>query len=616
LSVAASVDSLRRMIKPDDALAADGPARPAGSGWLTAAVTVAAAAVLARRADGVSVLPTWALCALQIAAVAAWLHWRCGWFGLGGGGPYSGVDRWLTVLTAAAAVDLSLHRGRPEIGLTAMTLFAAGLLLLDAGGRLYERLEAAAACPGRVLRLLAGPWAGMILLTTVLLSLPIATHSAAPDYRHNFWDHILNSGYTAVSAACLVGTSIYGLGDDYSLFGRAIIVVATHLAGLAAAAVGLATVRPFLLHAWRLRTVWMVGLGLEAAAIAVMVSSWRPEDAASFSARLGWGVVHAGAALSNSGLILRHDGLARYLGDSAVFTAITTLAVVGSLGLPVLLDLLLGRRGSPVAAPGDPRNGPAAGAMPYPWHSLPSAEAVTAFLLLLGGAALLWFFETPWPADYPWSLPDRWVPQRPLYFEDGGGSLRDDLPGTRRWTLAVYTSATLRSAGLQSVAVAEGALSWPGFGTVLLWMFLGGGVGGTAGGLRTAALALPVLCLLRRRRWAETPGGESVRRLIWRAVLPWWPVWAAVNAGSVWLLHVSGAVYGSDAALEAVAAVNGVGLSTGVAIHLTWSGRLAMILLMLVGRLGPTAYWLALSDRLLARFNPPTARAASGSCTA
>ncbi len=605
------------MIAPDEAPAAAAvPAHPARSGWLTAAVAVAAAALLARRADGVNLLPAWALCGLQIPAVAAWLHWRCGWFGLRAGGPYSGVDRWLTVLTAAAALDLSLHRGRPEIGLAAMTLFAAGLLLLDAGGRLYERLEAAVACPARVLRLLAGPWLGMILLATFLLSLPIATHSAVPDYRHNFWDHVLNSGYAAVSAACLVGTSIYGLGDDYSFFGQAVIVVVTHLAGLAAAAVGLATVRPFLLNAWRLRTVWMVGLGLEAVAVAVMISSWRPEDAAALSARLGWGVVHAGAALYNSGLIFRHDGLARYLGDSAVFTSITTLAVAGSLGLPVLLDLLLGHRGPPAAPPADPRNARTPPLPSPPWHSLPSAEAVTAFLLLLAAAALLWFLETPWPTDYPWSLPDHWVPQRPLYFEDGGASLRDDLPGTRRWTLAVFTSATLRSAGLQSVALAEGALSWPGFGTVLLGMFLGGGLGGTAGGLRTAALALPVLCLLRRRRWAETPAGESVRRLLWRAVLLWWPAWAAVNAGSIWLLHAAGAVNGPDAVLEAVAAVNGVGLSTGLAIHLTWSGRLAMILLMLVGRLGPTAFWLAVSDRLLARSSPATARAASGTSTA
>ncbi len=538
---------------------------------------------------------------MQVPALAAWLHWRCGWFGLRRGRGYSAADRWLTVLTTAAAVDLAVNRGKPEIGFAVLTFFMAGLLLLDGGAALYQRLEEALARPLRVLRVLAGPWVGMILLATVLLSLPIATHSAVPDYRHNFWDHVLNSGFAAVSSACLVGTSIYGLGEDYSLFGLGVIVVVTHLAGLGAAAVGLATVRPFLVNAVRLRTIWVVGFVLEAAAVGITCSAWLPEDAPSLPARLGWGVVHAGAALHNSGLILRHDGLARYLANSAVFTSVTTLAVIGSLGVPVLLDLLLGRRGVPTAKTTTGARlpaGAAAEASP-PWQSLASVEAVLAFLLLLGAAGLLWFCETPWRSDYPWSLPEGWVPERPLYFEEGGASLRDDLPGARRWTLTVFTSATLRSAGLQSLAVARGSLSWPGYGTMLLWMFLGGGLGGAAGGLRTAALTLPILCLLGRKRWASTPGGESARRLFGRAALILWPAWIVVNVAGVWLLGAAGAVNGADTALEAVAAVNGVGISTGLSLHLTWSGRLAMILLMMVGRLGPMVFWLVVSNRFL-----------------
>jgi Trk-type K+ transport system membrane component len=49
---------------------------------------------------------------------------------------------------------------------------------------------------------------------------------------------------------------------------------------------------------------------------------------------------------------------------------------------------------------------------------------------------------------------------------------------------------------------------------------------------------------------------------------------------------------------ESVAAMNGVGLSTGLSLHLTWAGRLVMIGVMVVGCWAPVVFWARLVERV------------------
>ena len=454
--------------------------------------------------------------------------------------------------------------------------------------------------PDRLLRTLAGPWIGMIFLATALLSLPLATQSGVPDYRHNFWLHILNNAYASVSAACLVGTTVYSFGEEYSFFGQAVLVVTTQFAGMGMAAVGLAVFMPFLRNAVKLRTILLISLGLQSAAVVVMWHAWHQADTPSSWDRIWWSIVHAGSALWNSGLTMRGNGLTDYILNGPIFATITSLSIIGSLSLPVILDLaIVVRRPSPGVQTSKKKPIPEAHASGGPWQALPAWEAGAAFSLLLGGAVLLFCFETPWALDVAWRLPDSWTPQRPIQLGEGQVALRDDLMLASRWTTSVYVSATLRSAGLQSISVMEGAMSWPSYGLILLWMLIGGSAGGVAGGVRTSCLLLAGICVLSRRRsWQACAGGPEARRMLLRRSLMFVPIWLLVNAASIAILRVftDGTLY--EVVFDGAAACNSVGLSTGFSLHLSWIGRMIIILIMIAGRAVPVVFWASVSSRL------------------
>jgi trk system potassium uptake protein TrkH len=580
--------------------------RPRGHGALVVLTGMAVGALLARRADGSSIISSGLLLLTQGPAMMLWCIRACSALGIARSSDSSTSARsriyraWadfgLTCLVLIAAAAAAIFFRNPGAFFAATTTFIAGVLLIEDLTRLYHRVTDEINEPDRLLHILTGPWIGMMLLATALLSLPLATQSGVPDYRHNFWLHILNNAHAAVSAACLVGTTVYSFGEDYSFFGQAVLVLTTQLAGMGMAAVGLSIFLPFMRSAVKLRTVLLISLVLQLLAVAVMWHAWHPADVHSPWDRAWWGLVHAGSALWNSGLTMRTNGLIDYIFSGAIFATITSLSIVGSLSLPVILDLAIGVRRPPPEArrAGRPDSEPDRSG--GPWRALPAWEAGAAFVLLLAGAVMLFCFETPWAPEIVWRLPDSWTPQRPLHLGEGQVALRDDMVPASRWTTAVFVSATLRSAGLQSISVMKGAVSWPSYGLLLLWMFIGGSAGGVAGGVRTSCFLLAGICILSRRRTWEARAG--VRRMLFWSSMMFVPVWLLANAASVAALGAStdGSLY--EVIFDGVAACNSVGLSTGLSLHLSWIGRMIIIMIMIAGRVVPIVFWSSVSSKL------------------
>ncbi|HKQ48795.1 MAG TPA: potassium transporter TrkG [Phycisphaerae bacterium] len=557
---------------------------------ISALAFLAVAAALARDANGIAYWPAWAMALAQAPLVIVWAISKAGGrTATPGSGP--SIDRALTGVVAVGAAMLAFWRRSPDVFFTATTVFIAAQLLLGWLAHVYHRIDERVLEPAGLLVLVIRSWTCVALAGTVLLSLPLATHSWVPDYRHNFWLHIVNSAHAAVSSACLVGVGAYDLGGNYTRFGQFVIVVLTQLSGMAFAALGLAAVQPFLSRVIRLRTVMLTSVVIQVVAILIMAPFWSAGDVTGGAQRIWWGVVHAGSALWNSGWMLRSDGLAAYLSDSMIFSTMALLAIAGSLSIPVLLDLI---------------RGPAGGrALPQPaWQRLVSWEAGGALVMLVLGAVLLFYFETPRV------VPERLVPSRPVDFGEGRVSIRDDIGPRARWSMSAFQSATLRSAGLQSFPLSQGAISWPSYGMLLLWMMIGGSLGGVAGGMRLSVLLLLALTLLVNRTAWATPGGPAVRDALLRRCARWLTLWLLLNATVVLVLAsvTDGSWY--ESVFEAVAAFNSVGLSTGLSLHLTWGGRLAMIAMMVLGRLLPVAFWLGLSREVTAALRTPTSRPA------
>ena len=574
------------------------------SGLLIVTALPAAAAALARDSDGSTMLPAWLELSFQVPVLLAWVWSRSGWFtgrtqttnSRQPGpnrlpSPVAGhpEDRWFTLLVVTGGIGIAAVRGRPALFGTAVTFYICAGLLFDSLGNIYKRLDSSIEHSLGIWRSFWPSWVGLILMATTLLSLPLATRSAVPDYAHNFWSHILDSGFAAVSSACLVGTTIYSFGEDYTTFGQAVLVITGQLAGIGFCAIGLAIMRPFLIHRLRLRTLLCWAFGLQLLAVAVMAAGMLAHPTDGVARGLWSALVLAGSALWNNGLILHPTGLSSDLARGATFACMVTLSIVGSLGLPVIIDLI--RRPPPKTARSDQ-------AM-LPCRRLAQYEATGAMILLLAGAILLFYFESPG------TLRAGLVPQRPFDFGERQVPIRDHENAGRRWTLAVLVSATARSAGLQCLPVSEGALAWPSYGLLLLGIFIGGSIAGTAGGVRLSSFLLPVIGLLSgERSWKVTPAGPAVRRLILSRVPLFIGLWIVLNALAVLALGLATDGNAYQWVFESTAAINGVGLSTGMTPHLTVAGRLVMILLFIGGRLIPAAFWLLLTRRIAQCLGP------------
>ena len=575
------------LAKRTDAMPASNRTPP----YLMVLAAIAAAGALARDAWGRPLVGTLVLIATQVPLMGAWLARVYRSISPSATPSKSAsdtpliFDRILGGLMVVAAVGIGFARSSLDAGLTALTLFICGSLAVDAGRRRFARAAAAVDDAPAMIRLLLPTWLAAMVIATAVLSLPIATEPSVPDYRHNFWLHVSNNAYAAAAAGCLSGTTIYGYGEDYTFFGQFVLWLLTQLSGCTFAAIGLATMRPFLQRAISLRAVLLWALGLQVLAAAALYPQWSPTDAPTPGDRLWWGAVHGGDAIWNTGLILKANGLAHYLIAGPVYGLITMLAIAGSLGLPLVFDLVLG--------PGKTRREKAGQVANTPWKALPAWEAGAAFWLLLAGAILLVIFETP-----GW-LPDSWTATRPFEFSSRQIALRDDMSLGQRASLAIHLSAILRSAGIQSIPLSEGGASYPTHVLMVLWMLVGGSIAGPAGGLRVSTIMLFLICIFSgRHRWSGVPNGEALRGSTRRSLAGFMLLWLAVNAGTALLLTLLTDGTRREIVFDSVAAVNTVGLTTGLILHLSWPGRMLLVVAMLAGRLLPVVFWAKLAGQL------------------
>ncbi len=561
--------------------------RSEGTPLIVGLGVLAVCATLTRQADGSSAIPAWAGALLQGPLVAAWLARQVGWRQRDNLRRPPATERVLTAIVILSGVATAIARGSADAFFIATTTFVWGCLAVDYLGGLLRRVEALIATPALMIRAIIGPWAMLTVLTTILLSLPLATRPGLPDYAYNFWLHVLNSFYSAISTSCLVGGGVYSFGEDYSSFGQAVIFTTTQLAGLAFSAIGLAILQPFLRTPVALRWMILFSVILQLLAVAVMWSAWSASDADGPVGRFWWGLVHSGNALLNSGWTIRADGFAAYLGRSRVFATLATLSIVGSIGMPVIMGFAAGKRQTSAATVR--KSLPPA----RPWQKLPWLEVVTTLALLSSVAVFIFVMETPR------ILPAAMAPSRPVDFGENRVSIRDNMTHQERWGLSLFTSCTLRSAGLQSIPLSEGAISWPTYVLMLGCMFVGGSAAGVAGGVRVSSVLLLAIVLFSTTEgWKVLPDGAALRRKLRRGLLNFIACWLGVSFAVVLLLALltDGTWY--ELIFEPIAAVNGVGLSTGLSLHLTSAGRLVMILAMVAGKWMPATFLLRQSAAL------------------
>ena len=200
---------------------------------------------------------------------------------------------------------------------------------------------------------------------------------------------------------------------------------------------------------------------------------------------------------------------------------------------------------------------------------------LTTGVLTIGGAGLFWLLERPSLAA---------------------------LPAGEQVLRVLFDAVTPRTAGFSTTDAA--ALSPGGKLLTILYMFVGGSSGSTAGGIKTTTLTVLLLFtaaeMFGRREagaFGRRFGGQTLRRATAVTICNL----TLALVGALWIILLQPGLPIGDVLLETFSAIGTVGMSTGVTRLLGAGSRVAVILLMYCGRVGS----LSFSAALLERHTPP-----------
>jgi len=416
-------------------------------------------------------------------------------------------------------------------------------------------------------RLFVGTFAGLCFIGAVLLALPASTTGAA---RVAFIDAL----FTSVSAVCVTGLIVLDTPADLTGFGQVALLGMIQLGGLGIMTFSTAALRVFggrmsLRHEGAIASlisprdrshifdsaqrILLVTATTEAIGALVLWLRFLGHGD-SFGTALWRATFTAVSAFCNAGFALQSDSLVSYQSDPWVLHCVALLIIVGGLAPAVVFALptLVRRRASPVAV------------------QVKLSLAAAASMLALGFVLTLAF-------EWDGAL--------------GALSIPDRIHN------AWFHSATLRTAGFNAIDLST--LRPATLSIMLIWMFVGGNPGGTAGGIKTTTAAVLVLGVLSavRGHWDVTVFGRRLApRTLQKATVVATLGMAAVFFG-ILALQLTQDISSRDAIFEVVSASATVGLSLGATSALDEVGKLIIIGCMFAGRVGPLTILMFLSQR-------------------
>jgi trk system potassium uptake protein TrkH len=458
----------------------------------------------------------------------------------------------LLVLAVACAAHPQLRRLLLPVLVLRQTLVGAQVWKVEGGGDrvLRHLLE-------RPAQLFASSFALVIGCGAIGLSLPM---SGADGRSIGAVDAL----FTATSATCVTGLVVRPTGEAFSLMGQLTILGLIQVGGL-----GVMTITTFIAlllqdsigmkgefavqemvgerrtrSALRLlRFIVLTTLCVEAAGVLVLGGGFLLlGETPSRAAYLG--LFHAVSAFCNAGFSPFADSLAGGMAAPCVLLPVSVLVILGGLGFSVVFALVRRvRQRQPVGL-----------------HA--RLVLATTVLLLAGGTLLFWGLER-------------------------NGVLAGYGPGAS-WMHAWFQAVTPRTAGFNSVDLA--GLGAPARLLLLILMFIGAAPGSTAGGIKVTTLAvllLVVRSVVNDRDAVCTAGRRLSTRTVHNAVTILFLGLALVSIATGLLILTEPGQSPGVLLFEAVSGFGTVGLSLGATAKLTTAGRLIMVMVMFIGRVGP-----------------------------
>ena len=418
-------------------------------------------------------------------------------------------------------------------------------------------------------RLVALGFALIIVIGTMLLSLPISVRSGQPN--------IMNALFTATSATCVTGLIVADTYQNWTTFGIIVIFTLIQIGGLGFMTIGV-YISIILKKKIGLKQRENLQESVNSMEIAGVVRLARKIVQGTFliegigalllSTRfiprfglqrgIAFSIFHAVSAFCNAGFDLMgyeeaYASLVSFEGDVLVNMVVMFLILTGGIGFIVWDDLMRNK-----------------------WHFkkyLLHTKIVLTFTIGLTVIATIVF----------------------LVLENHG--VLAGLTPVEKALGAAFCSVTPRTAGFNTTDVA--GLSNAGKLLTILLMFIGGSPGSTAGGAKTTTIVVLLLyavAMIRNHEDINLFGRRLTDDVVKKAnaVVVTNFMLAALAAVIIMALQPFDM---ADVLLEVFSAINTVGMSTGITRDLNTVSRLILIVLMYCGRLGSLSFALVFAQK-------------------
>lgn len=415
-------------------------------------------------------------------------------------------------------------------------------------------------------------FAGVILTGAILLWFPFS----ATKGNLRFVDAL----FTSTSGVCVTGLVVIDIGKDLSTVGQIITIFLFQIGGLGIITFstiffvimgrgisfkGREIVQSTFLHTPRkdfffiLKSVlWFTFIFESIGTLLLFIRFTKdfPLGKAFYQA-----LYHSISAFNNCGYSLFSDSLIGYQGDLLVNITIMGLLVIGGIGFVVQYEVFSKWKGEQKKLSIHAR-----------------IVLITTVILILSGTLLFYLFER--------------------------NHILKDLPLQNKILASLFQSITPRTCGFNTVDI--GLLTNATLLLLIVLMFIGASPGSTGGGIKTTSAALLLLMI-----WNRLKGNEEVnifnrtipREIISRTIsIIFASAFSVSLITSILLITGGGNLHPMESRhffveylFETVSAFGTVGLSMGMTPKVSDIQKLAIILMMFAGRVGPLTLAFSLS---------------------
>lgn len=445
--------------------------------------------------------------------------------------------------------------------------------LLQSSGSLYSIKQNGKDKGWSEPKIILGSFLSILLPAAILLTLPVFSVSGL-----SFSDAL----FTATSAISVTGLGVVDTGSHFTIEGQLLLLLLMQIGGL-----GQMTLSAVLLYLFGVRLtlkqqavakealgqdkhvnikglvkkIIIFALVSELIGMVILAFSWVPE--------LGWGkglyyaMFHAISAFNNAGFSLFSDSLMSYVADPSIIIPLAGLFIFGGLGFTVVADVSSNWR---------------KGFRHFNLHT--KIMLVATPVLLIFGTVMFWLLE-------------RNNPETMAGLSTGG-----------QWLAAFFQSASARTAGFNSVDLAH--YTQPALLIMIVLMLIGAGSASTGGGIKVSTFVVAIVAtwaFLRQKQHAvifkRTVSWPKVTRALAIIVVS-----GIVLTVSMFLLMVTEQANFDQVVFEVISAFATVGLTTGLTSQLSEYGKYIMVVVMIIGRIGPLtlAYMLAKPNPTLLKY--------------